>query len=248
MKNILFTALMMSFFVIAKAQVPQQLNYQGIARNATGSPIAYQNITVRLSIIDSATNGQIAYRETRRVLTNYAGLFNIVIGSNGATDLIGSVESVNWSTGKKYIKLEIDPNGLNNFGLAGITQLQSVAYALSATPSGNAHGDLSGTYPAPTIANNAITSNKIADGSVGLVKLTDVVVSLINSKLNTSDTATMLSAYASKENLANVTAGKLNISDTADMLSPYAKTAGINNLVVNKLNISDTAAMLSTYA
>ncbi|QLY24879.1 hypothetical protein [Bdellovibrio sp. KM01] len=33
-------------------------------------------------------------------------------------------------------------------------------------PGGSASGDLSGSYPSPTIANNAITSGKIADGTV----------------------------------------------------------------------------------
>ena len=83
---------MITLVVVAKAQVPQQLNYQGIARNASGSPITYQNITVRISVIDNAAGGQTVYRETRRVKTNYVGLFNIVIGSPGATDVLGSIK------------------------------------------------------------------------------------------------------------------------------------------------------------
>ncbi|MEO6732931.1 MAG: hypothetical protein ABIN01_17035, partial [Ferruginibacter sp.] len=95
--------------------------------------------------------------------------------------------------------MEIDPRGSVNFTLAGITQLQSVAYALSAVPGGNASGDLTGAYPAPVIANNAFTNNKIADGSISLSKLDSIVVNSIASgasalanKLNVSDTAAML--------------------------------------------------------
>ncbi|MEO8111042.1 MAG: hypothetical protein ABI594_13450, partial [Ginsengibacter sp.] len=184
MRRVVLAVLLMALIGVVNAQAPQQMNYQGIARNASGAPITYQNITVRLSVIDSAANGQTVYRETRRIMTNYVGLFNIVIGSPGANNVLGSVGGVNWATGKKYLKLEIDPNGSTNFSLAGITQLQSVAYALSATPSGNASGDLTGMYPAPTIANDAVTKNKIADGSVSLSKLgSDVTTSMAN-KLN----------------------------------------------------------------
>ena len=61
----------------AIAQIPQQLNYQGIARNATGEPISTHVITVRLSIIDSAANGLMTYQETKTVSTNYVGLFTM---------------------------------------------------------------------------------------------------------------------------------------------------------------------------
>src|SRR6185437_2366873 len=144
MKKIALMVLLTASIVVAKAQVPQQLNYQGIARNASANPITFQNITVRLSVIDNALGGQTVYQETRRVKTNYVGLFNIVIGSPGATDVSGTIGGVNWSTGQKDLKIEIDPNGTNNFSLAGITPLQSVPYALSASPAGTASGDLTG--------------------------------------------------------------------------------------------------------
>ena len=225
MKRALLFVLGILLITAAQAQVPQQLNYQGVARNASGAPITYQNITVRISLIDSAAGGQIAYRETRRVMTNYVGLFNILIGSKGATSIMGTMQDVNWSTGQKYIKLEIDPNGLSNFSLAGVTQLQSVPYALSAAPSGNAGGDLAGTYPNPRIANNAITNGNIEDGSVSLSKLSQPVVATLTNKLNVSDTAAMLAPYETKIDITNSISGKVNVSDTAAMLTPYYRSA-----------------------
>jgi len=249
MNRILLSALLMTVVTVAKAQIPQQLNYQGIARNASGTPITYQTIKVRISLIDSAIGGYIAYGETRTVMTNYVGLFYIVIGSPGAASTVGRMKDVNWITGRKYIKLEIDPTGSSNFTLAGITQLQSVPYALSAASaaaSGDARGDLTGTYPSPTIGNGVITSSKLANGSVSISKLDPSVASTLTNKVNVSDTSAMLSPYAKKSEIAGSQADKLNISDTATMLVPYQ--VSIAELGSNKLNVSDTAAMLAPYA
>jgi hypothetical protein len=202
-KKYIFIAAMLVLVLSAKAQIPQQLNYQGIARNASGEPISTHVITVRLSIIDSASNGIITYQETKTVSTNYVGLFTIVIGAPGGTNVIGTIASINWSTGKKYIKLEIDPNGGSNFSLVGMNQLQSVPFALAAEPVGPAAGDFTGSFPAPTIAN----------GAVSLAKLNPLVVTTINGKLSISDTATMLLPYVKQTTLTTLLSNTVRLSD-----------------------------------
>lgn len=124
---LLLTAILL--FARAHAQVPQGMNYQAVARNATGNVLVNQTITVRLTV-EQGASGTPLYVEVDTVTTNQFGLFMIKLGMQNAVS--GNFSAVTWSTGNKWLKVDIDTNAGNNFTTMGESQLLSVPYALYA--------------------------------------------------------------------------------------------------------------------
>lgn len=159
MRKLFTTALFVMICLLTIAQAPNQINYQGIARNASGNPIANQNISVRLKVHDITATGTVIYSETRSLTTNTSGLFTIIIGSSGATNVTGTVSGINWSIGNKYLEVEIDPAGGSSFTSLGTSQLNSVPYSINAKQA----DALAGTA---TVNPNQITANGATNGQV----------------------------------------------------------------------------------
>jgi hypothetical protein len=185
MKQTLLLVLSGFLTLASLGQVPGQINYQGVARNVVGNVLPNQNISLRLSIHEGSASGTIVYQETRNIKTNLFGLFNLAIGSAGADNVHGSLGTVDWSSSNlKYLQVEMDPAGRNAFIDMGTSQLLTVPYAFyasAARPTGAAGGSLAGTYPNPSLADNSVITNTIADGSVTAVKLAPGVLSANSS-------------------------------------------------------------------
>ncbi|MBL7765905.1 MAG: hypothetical protein JNJ58_07425 [Chitinophagaceae bacterium] len=125
------------------AQSPQKFNYQGIARDAQGNPLFKHKLAIRLAVLPALDATSAEYEEVQEVTTNEFGLYTLQIGAGDAVN--GSMKTVKWETGNKYIHVAIDPKGGNDFVDAGTTQLLSVPYALYADHAGLARETSDGT-------------------------------------------------------------------------------------------------------
>lgn len=220
------------------AQVPAQINYQGVARDKNGVVLSNKKMMVRISILNGS-EGVAEYTETRQVQTNLMGLFSIAIGAPGMFSSMGSVKEVKWEEGNRFIQLEISPGNDNNFIKLGQSQLLSVPYAFVAGTSldakaGNA-GEGNEKYFAKWGEKNRLSYSSLFqehDGQL-LYDFTDTsrkYGSLVlgeESNTNLQDTVPFLFYKLKFKNNINENPMKqLYLVDFADMGQQYTSTHG----------------------
>jgi uncharacterized protein (TIGR02145 family) len=108
------------------SQTSDYLSYQAILRSSNGNTQANAMVSVRVSILDGGSTGDVLYIETHEVTTNENGLFSLAIGGGTTT---GNYSGIDWSVGQKFLKVEVDSGA--GYVLLGVQGMQSVPYSLS---------------------------------------------------------------------------------------------------------------------
>lgn len=122
------TALFFLITTFVEAQPPQAFKYQAVVRDADGSVIAEQLVSVQTSILSDSPTGTVVYSETHGPTTNEFGLVSLEIG-NG-TVVSGDFANIDWGNDDFFLQIELDETGGANYQLMGTNQLQSVPYSL----------------------------------------------------------------------------------------------------------------------
>lgn len=130
MKQI-FTTLFISFALLLQlqGQVPQMFSYQAAIRNADGTIMADESLSVMVSLLQSSIEGTIVYQEVHDVTSNAQGIVSLNVGSG--TVETGTFESIPWSDGI-FIQIDIKKGDDTEYSTLGVSQILSVPYALNA--------------------------------------------------------------------------------------------------------------------
>lgn len=126
---------MMAFLGILltlKAQKTNELgmNYQAVARDATGQIIANQPIQLEATLRVDGPDGKVVYSEVHQVTTSELGLFTLVIGQGETKG--DDFATVPWSEKNIWLEMAIAEKGNQKFTLLGASQLLAVPYAYHA--------------------------------------------------------------------------------------------------------------------
>jgi len=125
----------LSFSFLLFAQSPHSFNFQGVARDMDGNPLANKDIGLEFALIQGQPQGGIVYIESHQVTTQPTGLFSVQIGEGNA--LNGDIATIDWSQGPYYLRTGLDENGGQLYTVVGTSELLSVPYALYAASAGN---------------------------------------------------------------------------------------------------------------
>ncbi len=224
---------------LAFSQSPQGINYQGVARSTEGQPLTSKEISIRISILEGSANGSIEYDEIHEVRTNSFGLFTLVIGQGESTS--AQFNFINWTSGKKWLQVEMDENGGRNFKLMGSQQLMSVPYALYAERAGNGYQAGSGI----AINNNMITNVGDGDHDSTNELISEVTLGSDN-KLRITDAggvkeADLSGLVGASQNLNNVLAqgNSAGNSTITNLGAPVNASDAVTKLYVDNLETAD---------
>ena len=139
MNKLYFISLLLFATTIQVFSQDRGISYQAVAIDADGkqipgydvygSPIDDAEISVRFGLYDNSNT--LEYEETHLTLTDYYGLFNLIIGEGISTNsgVYSSFGDIVWNIEKKFLKVELDINGGTDYKLMSQQELLSVPYA-----------------------------------------------------------------------------------------------------------------------
>jgi hypothetical protein len=196
------------------------INYQAIVSNSSGTVISSQSIGVKLSVIYTNANSGAVYSETHTTTTTSSGLINIKLGSGETAS--GTFANIDWSTSAIYLKSEVNiGSGYVNMGTQ---QIEAVPVALYAKN-----------------VNLLDDNNTIAIG--GVVSATNSVA-IGRNALAANTTGSSNTAIGSTTLYSNTT-GDNNIAIGGEAL--YSNTTGHDNTAIGGLALnSNTTAIRNT--
>lgn len=216
-------------------QAPEKFNYQGIARDNTGTPLANQQLGIQISILDGSSA---EYVETHTVTTSAHGLYTLAIGDGNPTT--GTMAAVTWGAGNKSIKVEIDPEGGTNYSDLGTTELLSVPYALYASGVSEAaagwslDGNDAGSDDFIGTTNDQALRFKVDDMEFGFLYNNNVALGRLTLRYNTTG---IVNTAVGTDVLANNTTGSANSGFGRGALQN--STTGGDNTAIGSIALYD---------
>ena len=127
----LLTGILFSITILnSQVAPPQAFSLKATIRSSSGQPVPNRTIRLRISILQTNTNGFTVYSEYFTPTTDSNSQVDLQIGRG--TVLSGIFSAIDWSSNVYFLKIEVDIRGGTSYQLLSVSQLLSVPYALYA--------------------------------------------------------------------------------------------------------------------
>jgi len=240
------------FFILVINSVSSQghkgIAFQAIARNSQGIVMGNQNLQIRISILTDTIKNNIVYQEIKSVKSNPLGLFSVLIGVDEIAKIKteGNFNTIKWSEGAHFIRIEIDPENHFQFIQLGQQAINYVAYSFSTDhiKSSNIEGVISIAQGGTGFNNlsslkTAMQLDKVNNNSDSNKVISKLTQAALNNKLEKRDTVSLSNRIDQKVNKGEINQKEIGAGlgfmpfemdygaffDTSRQFAPIANTA-----------------------
>ncbi len=123
----LFVGCLLAAFPLQAQFVPNGINYQAVALDASGQPMANKRITLKISLVSEVRGRTVHFSETQEVSTDDLGQFNLVIGEGKKAS--GAFAKIPWAKEQIWMDVELQGAQPGSFDRIAHSRLLSVPYA-----------------------------------------------------------------------------------------------------------------------
>ncbi len=129
-----FVGCLLAAFPLHAQFVPNGINYQAAALDASGQPMANKKITLKISLVSEVRGRTVHFSEIHEVSTDDLGQFNLVIGEGKKAS--GTLSRIPWAKDQIWMDVELQGDQSGAFDLIAHSRLLSVPYAKHAATAG----------------------------------------------------------------------------------------------------------------